>query len=60
MKLRSMMDWVNRNKLVLNVSKANSMILGSNHNISRNPELNLRMNDVYQSSARDQAAGYSY
>ncbi len=32
-----------RNKLALNVSKTNSMVFGSNHTISRNPESNIRI-----------------
>lgn len=44
--LQSVVEWVKRNKLVMNVSKTSSMVLGSNHTISKNPELNLRINDV--------------
>lgn len=33
--LHSVVDWVKRNKLVLNISKTNSMVLGSNHIISK-------------------------
>lgn len=44
--LRLVAEWVERNELVLNISKTNSMVFGSNHTISKNPMLNLRINDV--------------
>ena len=40
------MEWVASNKLVLNISKTNSIVFGANHSLSSIPQLNLVMNDV--------------
>ena len=34
-------DWIKQNKLVLNISKTKSIILGSSHKLSSMPTLNL-------------------
>lgn len=44
--LRSVVEWINKNKLVLNVSKTNSIIIGSNYAISKMPGLNICINNV--------------
>lgn len=45
--LQAVVKWITNNKLVLNVSKTNSIIFGSNHTLSRNPVLKLDINNVY-------------
>ena len=44
--LQSVLEWVARNKLVLNISKTKSIVFGTNHSISLRPQLNLVMNGV--------------
>ncbi len=44
--LLSVVKWVHRNKLVLNVFRTKSMIIESNYTISKNPELHLTISDV--------------
>ena len=44
--LQSVLEWVASNKLVLNISKTNSIVLGTNHSLSARPQLNLVMNGV--------------
>lgn len=44
--LRSVVEWVKRNKLVLNVAKTNCIVFGSNHTIRSNPVLNLTINNI--------------
>lgn len=56
--LKAVVDWVNNNKLVLNVAKTNCMVIGSHHNISRNPQLNMKIKEVCIKQVQvDQAAG---
>ncbi len=44
--LKAVVDWINCNKLVLNVSKTNCMVIGSYHSISKNPQLHLKIKEV--------------
>jgi secreted trypsin-like serine protease len=44
--LQSDLEWVARNKLVLNISKAKSIVFCTNHSLNSRPQLNLVMNDV--------------
>jgi hypothetical protein len=38
--------WVERNKLVLNISKTKSIVFGTNHSLNLEPQLHLVMNNV--------------
>ncbi len=40
--LRAVSDWVDSNKLVLNVFKTNRIVFGSQHFIRSNPEIKLK------------------
>ena len=42
----SILEWVYSNKLVLNISKTNSIVFCTNHSLSSRPQLNLAMNGV--------------
>ena len=44
--LNGVAEWVKANKLVLNISKTNCMIVGSNHNIDNNPVLNIKIENI--------------
>ena len=44
--LQFVSEWVERNKLVLNISKAKSIIFGTNHSLNPKPQLHLVMNNV--------------
>jgi hypothetical protein len=44
--LQSVLEWVVRNKLVLNISKTTSIVYGTDNFLSSRPQLNLVMNDV--------------
>lgn len=44
--LKSMVEWIKNNRLVLNVSKTNGMVLGSNHSLSFIPVLNICINNA--------------
>jgi hypothetical protein len=44
--LQSVLEWVASNKLVLNISKTKSIVLGTNHSLSSRPQLNLVTNSV--------------
>jgi hypothetical protein len=44
--LQSVLEWVSRNKLVLNISKSESIVFGTNHSLNSRPQLNLVMNSV--------------
>ena len=44
--LRSVLEWVASNELVLNISKTKSIVFGTNHSLSSRPQLNLVMNVV--------------
>ena len=44
--LQSVLEWVARNKLVLNISKTKSIVFSTNHSLSSRPQLNLVMNGV--------------
>ncbi len=36
-------NWIETNKLMLNVSEAVSIVFGSNHKVAHNPKLNLQI-----------------
>ena len=42
--LQSGLEWVDSNKLVLNISKTKSIVFGTYHSLSFRPQLNLVMN----------------
>ena len=44
--LQSVVEWIRKNKLVLNVLKTNSIIFGTTHTLQLQPELNLVINNV--------------
>lgn len=44
--LQYVVDWVELNKLALNIVKTNCMILGSNYNINKNPVINIKINNT--------------
>ena len=44
--LQSVLEWGANNKLVLNISKTKSIVIGTNHSLSSRPQLNLVMNGV--------------
>ena len=44
--LQSVLEWVASNKLVLNISKTESIVFGTNHSPSSRPQLNLVMYGV--------------
>lgn len=44
--LHSVVEWIRRNRLVLNVSKTNCIIFGSNHTLKCEPVLNIMINNV--------------
>lgn len=44
--LQAVVEWVKRNKLVLNVLKTTCILFGSSHIISSDPQLNIRINDI--------------
>ena len=37
-------DWIKNNKLILNASKTNCIIIGTNHSLCSKPKLNLTIN----------------
>ena len=39
--LQSVLEWVARNKLVLNISKTKTIVFGTNHSLSTGPQLDL-------------------
>jgi hypothetical protein len=44
--LQLVLEWVTRNKLVLNISKTKSIVFGTNHLLHPKPQLCLVMNNV--------------
>ena len=42
----NVVDWINKNKLILNVSKTNCIVLGTNHLLSSKPVLNIAINNT--------------
>ena len=44
--LQSVVEWIQKNKLVLNVSKTTSMVMGSHHTLQDQPVLNLCINKL--------------
>ena len=44
--LQLVLEWVARNKLVLNISKSKSIVFGTNHSLNPKPQLNLVINNV--------------
>ncbi len=44
--MKLVLDWINGNKLILNVSKTTSMVIGTNHSLRSNPSLDLNINNV--------------
>ena len=47
------MEWVASNKLVLNISKTESIVFGTNHSLGARPQLNLVMNVVAVEQVED-------
>lgn len=45
--LKSVVNWVQQNQLVLNVAKTNCIVMGSRHSLCKNTELKLMVNDGY-------------
>ena len=41
--LNMVFDWIKRNKMVLNISKTKSIILGSSHKLSSTPKMSLNL-----------------
>ena len=41
--IKAIADWVNNNKLVLNIAKRKAMVFGSRHMLSSNPQLSLTL-----------------
>lgn len=46
LELKSVVDWINSNRLVLNVSKTTSIVIGTSYSLCSKPKLNLSINDV--------------
>ena len=44
--LQLVSEWVKRNTLVLNISKTESIVFGTNNSLNPKPQLNLVMNNV--------------
>jgi hypothetical protein len=44
--LQLVSEWVARSKLVLNISKTENIVFGTNHSLNPKPQLNLVMNNV--------------
>ena len=44
--LRLVLEWVTRNRLVLNISKTKSIVFGTNHSLNPKPQLNLVINNM--------------
>ncbi len=44
--LHLVVEWIKRNKLVVNVAKTNCILFGSHYILSRNPVLRLSINDM--------------
>jgi hypothetical protein len=44
--LKSVSEWVARNKLFLNISKTKSIVFGTNHSLYPKTQLNIVMNNV--------------
>ena len=42
--MTKVVDWINNSKLILNVSKTNCIIIGTNHSLSSKPKLSLTIN----------------
>lgn len=51
--LHSVVEWIQRNRLVLNVSKTNCITFGSNHTLKCEPLLNMLINDVKVNQVRE-------
>lgn len=45
--LKSVVDWVQQNQLVLNVVKTSCMVIGTRHSLSKNPELILMVGNEF-------------
>ena len=45
-KLQLVLEWVARNKVVLNISKTISIVFGTNHSLNAKPQLCLIMNNL--------------
>ena len=41
--LNKVFDWIKQNKLVLNISKTKSIVLGSSHKLSSTPKISLNL-----------------
>ena len=44
--LQVLQDWISCNKLVLNIPKTKSILIGSRHKLFRSPKLDLKLNNV--------------
>ena len=44
--MTKVVDWINNNKLILNVSKINCIVIGTNNSLSPKPKLNLTINKM--------------
>ena len=44
--MNKVVDWINNNKLILNVSKINCIVIGTNHSLSPKSKLNLTINKM--------------
>ena len=44
--LKSVIEWIKNNKLVLNVGKTKSILFGSKHNVGVEPKLDLNINNI--------------
>ena len=44
--MNKVVDWINNNKLILNVFKMNCIVIGTNHSLSPKPKLNLTINKM--------------
>lgn len=51
--LHSVVEWIRRNRLVLNVSKTNCITFGSNYTLKCEPLLNILINDVKVNQVRE-------